>query len=61
MSDDTIAIRELLEKDSGAMLLREMIGFAARRLIEQEIEARASARSSSGSRGCAMAATSPAF
>ena len=29
MTDDTIALRELLEKGSDTTLLREMIGFAA--------------------------------
>ena len=39
MTDDKIALRELLEKSSDASLLREMIGFAAQRLMELEIEA----------------------
>ena len=39
MTDDMIALRELLEKCSDAMLLREMIGFAAQRLMELETEA----------------------
>jgi len=34
MTDDMIALRELLEKGSDATLLREMIGFAAQRLME---------------------------
>jgi hypothetical protein len=32
MTDDKIALRELLEKGSDATFLREMIGFAAERL-----------------------------
>ena len=36
MTDDMIALRELLEKGSDATLLREMIGFAAQRLMELE-------------------------
>ena len=36
MSDDRIALRELLEKGSDATFLREMIGFAAQRLMELE-------------------------
>ena len=32
MTDDRIALRELLEKGSDASFLREMIGFAAQRL-----------------------------
>jgi transposase-like protein len=39
MTDDMIALRELLEKGSAATLLREMIGFAAQRLMELETEA----------------------
>jgi putative transposase len=31
MTDDKIALRELLEKGSDTTLLREMIGFAAQR------------------------------
>jgi putative transposase len=38
MTDDTIALRALLEKGSDATLLREMIGFAARRLMELETD-----------------------
>ena len=39
MTDDMIALRELLEKGSDATLLHEMIGFAAQRLVELETEA----------------------
>ncbi len=38
MTDDKIALRELLEKGSDATFLREMIGFAAQRLMELESE-----------------------
>ncbi len=38
MTDDKIALRALLEKSSDATLLREMIGFAAQRLMELETE-----------------------
>src|SRR3954452_103949 len=38
MTDEKIALRELLEKGSDATFLREMIGFAANRLMELEIE-----------------------
>ena len=38
MTDDKIALRELLEKGSDATLLREMIGFAAQRLMELETD-----------------------
>ena len=36
MTDESIALRELLEKGSDATFLREMIGFAAQRLMELE-------------------------
>jgi hypothetical protein len=38
MTEDKIALRELLEKGSDTTLLREMIGFAAQRLMELETE-----------------------
>ena len=38
MTDDMIALRALLEKGSDTTLLREMIGFAAQRLMELETE-----------------------
>src|SRR6266852_7121186 len=38
MTDDKIALRTLLEKGSDATFLREMIGFAAQRLMELESE-----------------------
>ena len=38
MTDDTMALRELLQKGSEPSLLREMIGFAAQRLMELETE-----------------------
>jgi len=38
MTQDTIALRALLEKGSDATFLREMIGFAAQRLMELETE-----------------------
>ena len=38
MTDDKIALRELLEKGSDATFLREMIGFAAQRLMALEAE-----------------------
>ena len=43
MTDDTIALRALLEKGSDASVLRDMIGFAAHRLMELETEARCGA------------------
>ncbi len=38
MTDDSIALCELLEKSADADLLREMIGFAAERLMELEVQ-----------------------
>ena len=38
MTDDKIALRELLEKGSDTGFLREMIGFAAQRLMELETD-----------------------
>jgi hypothetical protein len=43
MTDDKIALRELLEKGSDTTFLREMLGFAAQRLMELEAEARCGA------------------
>jgi transposase-like protein len=43
MTEDKIALRELLEKGSDATFLREMIGFAANRLMELETESRCGA------------------
>lgn len=37
MTDDTMALRSLLQKPSDGDLLREMIGFAADRVIELEM------------------------
>jgi len=43
MTDDKIALRELLEKGSDASFLREMIGFAAERLMALETDERCGA------------------
>jgi transposase-like protein len=43
MADDRIALRTLLEKGSDASLLREMISFAADRLMEVETTERCGA------------------
>jgi len=43
MTDDMIALRELLEKSPDADFLRQMIGFAAQRLMELEVEAKTGA------------------
>ena len=38
MTDDTMALRSLLEKSPDADFLREMIGFAAQRLMDLEVQ-----------------------
>jgi putative transposase len=43
MTDDMIAARELMEKSPDADFLREMIGFAAQRLMELEVAAKTGA------------------
>jgi transposase-like protein len=43
MTDDRLALKDLLEKTPGANYLREMIGFAAQRLMELDIESRTGA------------------
>lgn len=50
MTDDRMALQALLEKTPDANYLREMIGFAARRLMELDIESRTGA--AHGERSC---------
>ena len=38
MTDDMMTLRSMLEKGTDADLLREMIGFAAHRLMELEVQ-----------------------
>jgi transposase-like protein len=43
MTDDRMALLELIEKSADADLVREMLGFAAERLMEAEVRARTGA------------------
>src|ERR1700733_2121062 len=43
MTDERMALIELIEKDADAELVREMLSFAAERLMEAEVEARTGA------------------
>src|SRR5207253_3019913 len=43
MTDEMMSLRTLLEKSSDAELLREMVGFAAQRLMELEVESQTGA------------------
>ena len=38
MTDEMMSLRTLLEKSADVELLREMVGFAAQRLMELEVE-----------------------
>src|SRR5438552_4973131 len=58
--DDKIALRALLEKGSDATFLREMIGFAAQRLMELEVKRCAAPGMASAVRSGATSATAPA-
>src|SRR5207237_883384 len=55
MTDEMMSLRTLLEKSSDADLLREMVGFAAQRLMELEVESLTGA----GHRERSPAGTSP--
>lgn len=52
MTDDMIALRELLEKGSDAGFLHEMIGFSAERLMSLETEALRGADTAARQRSC---------
>ena len=48
MTEEMMNLRALLEKSSDADLLREMVGFAAQRLMELEVEGLTGAAQSTG-------------
>ena len=48
MTDDTMNLRELLEKTADPDFLREMIGFTAQRLMELAVESLTGARHGAG-------------
>jgi hypothetical protein len=60
MTDDKIALRELLEKGSDATFLREMIGFAAQRLMELETDALCARATTSAPKAAPTSATASA-
>src|ERR671912_1778150 len=43
MTDDKMALLELIEKSADTDLVRDMLGFAAERLMEAEVQARTGA------------------
>ena len=62
MTDEMMSLCGLMEKSADADLLREMIGFAAERLVQRNgyRDRDWQTRSNFGSPSCARAATSPA-
>ena len=57
MTDEMMILRTLLEKSSDADLLREMVGFAAHRLMELEVESVTGAAHGSAARIESITAT----
>ena len=53
MTDDRMALIELVEKQADVDLVREMLAFAAERIMEVEVEARTGAAKGSRSPRCA--------
>ena len=56
MTDEMMSLRTLLEKSSDADLLREMVGFAAQRLMELEVESLTVPRTASAARTASITA-----
>ena len=61
MTDDRIALCQLVEKSADADLLREMIGFAAERLMEMEVGAATGAGPSARMPRCFIRPATPRF
>ncbi len=57
MTDERMALIELVEKEADADLVREMLGFAAERLMEMEAEAAAGAPKGAARRPARFTAT----
>jgi len=53
MTDDRMALIELVEKQADGDLVREMLAFAAERIMEAEIEARTPPTRDPAFTGCA--------
>ena len=60
MTEDMMALRGLMEKSADGDLLREMIGFAAQRLMELEVTAETGRRSARRARSGRRSATATA-
>jgi hypothetical protein len=60
MTDDRMALIELIEQGADGDLVREMLAFAAERMMDLEIEAKTGAPSGSAARSASTTATATA-